>query len=289
MIGVFKIKTGTVLEFKKLLTSDGSLMSSEDPTQSFIDFNVNFDDTSTATNRAWSANRISTRLADKADKVSGATSGNFAGLNGAGNLADSGFDSSSFLLSTTDAEEIPFDPTATIVATNVQAAIEEVDGKVITTDSDLTAHINDLSNPHEVTKAQVGLGNVTDDQQMSLKDFQTAETQQANNTTTLATALSFSFAPATSGDYMIEWYFELAKDAPSAQTVIAQVSAGTTLLAEVQPRYNQNNAFTSFSGFQQLNLTAASQTYTVEFAKVGGAPAGRDALIRSIRMRIIKV
>lgn len=38
--------------------------------------------------------------------------------------------------------------------------------------ADLTGHINNQNNPHNVTKAQVGLGNVTNVEQASKSDFQ---------------------------------------------------------------------------------------------------------------------
>ena len=44
----------------------------------------------------------------------------------------------------------------------------------------MTAHINDKNNPHEVTKAQVGLGNVTNDAQVKR-----AEMGVANGVATL--------------------------------------------------------------------------------------------------------
>ena len=47
---------------------------------------------------------------------------------------------------------ITFTPAGSIAATDVQAAIEEVDG-------DVTDHLGDTGNPHGVTKSQVGLGN----------------------------------------------------------------------------------------------------------------------------------
>lgn len=289
-IGLFKTKTGTILEFKKIQTSDGSLIASEDTTQSFLNLMVNFDDTNnTALDRAWSASRISTRLSDKADKVSGATSGNLAGLNGAGNLTDSGFTTADFLPSSTIAADIPFTPFGTISATEVQGAIQEVEDDVVTTNKVLSVHVNDFNNPHQVTNTQVGLGNVTDDQQLSLKRYESAEAQQVNNTTTLTTALTFSFAPAVSGQYLIEWYFEVGKNSSTGQSVIAQITAGTSLIGDIQARFGQNNAFSSYSGFQQLSLTSAAQTYSIQFAKSGGGAPDREALIRRVRMKITKV
>lgn len=52
-----------------------------------------------------------------------------------------------------------YTPTGNIAAANVQAAITELDTEKAAA-SALTAHTGDVSNPHAVTKAQVGLGNV---------------------------------------------------------------------------------------------------------------------------------
>jgi hypothetical protein len=68
--------------------------------------------------------------AAKADKVSGAIPGNFSSLIAGGNISDSGFNSSSFLPSSTNASNIAFTPTSTIVSTNIQAAIVELNNKL---------------------------------------------------------------------------------------------------------------------------------------------------------------
>lgn len=88
-----------------------------------------------------------TELNKKADKVTSATNGHLAGLDGNGNLTDSG-----------------------VVANNVIQKVATAtgllknDGTVDTTSyataSNLSNHISNTSNPHSVTKSQVGLGSV---------------------------------------------------------------------------------------------------------------------------------
>lgn len=53
-------------------------------------------------------------------------------------------------------------PSGNLAATQVQAALNELQSDIDTraTSSSLTTHINDVANPHAVTKAQVGLANV---------------------------------------------------------------------------------------------------------------------------------
>jgi len=53
-------------------------------------------DSGTAVTDLWSADKLIDEFGDKADKVSGATNGNFAGLDATGNLTDSGYDPSDF-------------------------------------------------------------------------------------------------------------------------------------------------------------------------------------------------
>jgi hypothetical protein len=58
------------------------------------------------------------------------------------------------------ASDVPFTPTAEIVSTDVQAAIEEVNTNNEGTQADLAAHVADEANPHIVTQTQVGLSDV---------------------------------------------------------------------------------------------------------------------------------
>ena len=62
-----------------------------------------------------------------------------------------------------------------IVDEAVNVAKEELQGNIDTVDSKVEAHIADKSNPHEVTKEQVGLGNVTNDAQVKRAEMGIAE------------------------------------------------------------------------------------------------------------------
>jgi len=55
-------------------------------------------DTTLSTALTWSSQKISSELSAKADKVLGATAGNFASLDASGNIGDSGYSASSFSL-----------------------------------------------------------------------------------------------------------------------------------------------------------------------------------------------
>ena len=52
--------------------------------------------------------------------------------------------------------------------------------------SDLTTHTSNTSNPHSVTKSQVGLGNVTNDAQLKAADLDTDSTMTANSDAKIA-------------------------------------------------------------------------------------------------------
>ena len=58
------------------------------------------------------------------------------------------------------ASKIALTPSGALTKSNVQEAIIENDSHITTTKNNLSSHVNNTSNPHKVTKTQVGLGNV---------------------------------------------------------------------------------------------------------------------------------
>ena len=58
------------------------------------------------------------------------------------------------------ASKIALVPSGTLTKTNVQEAIAENDSHITTIKNNLSSHTSNTSNPHNVTKSQVGLGNV---------------------------------------------------------------------------------------------------------------------------------
>lgn len=93
----------------------------------------------------------------KADKVTGATSGNLAGLDSSGNLTDSGkkpadFDTAGAAAAVLGASSNVWDTSKTVWAAYNYA----------------NAHVIRTNNPHAVTKAQVGLGNVTNESKATM-------------------------------------------------------------------------------------------------------------------------
>jgi hypothetical protein len=74
-------------------------------------------------------------------------------------------------------------PSGNLAATDVQAALNELQSDVDTraTASALSGHTGNTSNPHSVTKTQVGLGNVTDVAQLPASYLDTDGTLAANS------------------------------------------------------------------------------------------------------------
>ena len=94
--------------------------------------------------------KVNTKLGGKADKVSGATNGNFAALDANGNLTDSGKKASNFATSAQ--------------GTKADSAIQsvKVEGTALTPDSNKAVNI---------TKTSLGLNNVTNDAQVKRSEM----------------------------------------------------------------------------------------------------------------------
>ena len=96
------------------------------------------------------------------------------------------------------ASKIALTPSGNITKSNVQEAIIENDSHITTTKNNLSSHMNNTSNPHKVTKTQVGLGNVdnTSDankpvstaQKKAIDAVNTSLTTHTGNTTVHITA-----------------------------------------------------------------------------------------------------
>lgn len=93
----------------------------------------------------------------KADKVTGATNGNFAGLDASGNLTDSGKKAADFDLAGAAAAVLGASGNAWATNKTVWAAYNYANAHVIST-----------ANPHGVTASQVGLGNVTNESKATM-------------------------------------------------------------------------------------------------------------------------
>lgn len=173
---IYKGKADTILEFKRLTSIDGSL-DLADGTDS-VDLGIQFGDSGTSASRAWSAFKINEELNERepanpniqlhiADVTTNPhnvtkaqvglgnvnnTKVNFAGISdpSAANDASQGYSIGSTWINTVDETEF-----TCMDATNGAAIWQK-----ITANPNIQAHIANMSNPHNTTKAQVGLSNV---------------------------------------------------------------------------------------------------------------------------------
>lgn len=153
-------------------------------------------------------------------------------------------------------------------------------------------HIADMNNPHETTKVQIGLGNVTNDQQVSLKYSASSEEVSQNDTTNFETKLSLVFTPDVSGLYIGQWYFELGATNTGTQ-MEAKVEINTQKVGEVM-RISQHGLVTQFdsvSGMVSEDLDAGTEyEVTIQYRKrVTGTPAEDfSCRIRRARLSVFK-
>jgi hypothetical protein len=186
------------------------------------------------------------------------------------------------------AADISVTPSGGISSTDVQSALVELDSDKEPANANIQAHIANFNNPHHVTKAQLGLGSVTDDQQLSLKMFNEAEDQATNLTTGFVQRVSVNYNFLDRTNYILQWYCELSHTSGSGVSEMQAVLDKTTELGIHQQQVSSANAFYAVSGFYRLNLpTPGSHTLTINFRKVSGNPAN-GALIKRARLLIIK-
>lgn len=291
-VGVYGELTGTVLNFKKLVSPHQSVTVSEDQESRQILLDVNFDDEGVSEQQTWSSDKIHQELKQKTDKVSGATKGNFASLDESGNIQDSGASDKDFLSSSAQAEDIPVIPEGHITADNVQAALEELDEIKEPYNPNIQEHIADMENPHQTTKEQVGLGNVTNDQQVSAVGRAASNEVSQNDTTEFESKVSVEFTPQTTGVYIGQWYFELGSTAEGTQ-MEARVTLNGETIGETMliSRHGLVTQFESVSGMIAGNL-AGGTTYTAEILyrkRVNGTPPENHACrIRRARILVLK-
>lgn len=183
--------------------------------------------------------------------------------------------------------------TSTWSSHRINEAITALDESKEPLNPNIQEHIVDIDNPHNTTKDQLGLGNVTNEQQVSLKFTANSEEANQNNTTEFETKLALVFTPEVSGFYMGQWYFELGSTKEGTQ-MDAKVTIGTSSLAEVM-RISQHGLITQFdsvSGMASFNLEADTEyEVTIQYRKrVNGTPSEEHACrIRRARLAIFKV
>lgn len=153
-------------------------------------------------------------------------------------------------------------------------------------------HIANMKNPHKTTKADIGLGLVTNDQQLSLKSASSSEEISQNDTTDFETKVSLIFEPDSTGNYLIQWYFELGSTKETTQ-MEAKVEINGVKEAEVM-RISQHALVTQFDSVSGMfiNELIAGTEYevTIQYRKrLSGTPPEEYACrIRRARLMLFK-
>ncbi len=151
--GVYKNQTGSILNFRTITNLDGSVEIT--PDTDTINLAVEFDDAGTSLTRSWTAFKISSELATKEPTI-----------NGTGDTGDyySGtktFQSLSTGVLGTLLTGLSLATNQVISATDtIVQAFGYLQKQITDLLSTVTSHIGNTSNPHNVTKAQVGLSEV---------------------------------------------------------------------------------------------------------------------------------
>ncbi len=175
-------------------------------------------------------------------------------------------------------------------ATDVQIAIWDAKQNAlgyVPVPNTTTVNGHELSSNVTVTKSDVELGNVTNDQQLSLKFYNADESASGiqNGTSVFTTALSLTFTPADDADYLLEWYYEISTDTNNGNNGGVQgrtLLDGSTIGLFMDFMHFTNTVSppnpptvikpVSVSGFLKMsNLYGAQHIFKIEFSKTSGS------------------
>lgn len=147
-------------------------------------------------------------------------------------------------------------------ATTVQGVMEELNSSIGTVSSSLTTHETDTTNPHSVTKTQVGLSNVTNDTQLPLTGgTMSGDIAMGSN------KITSSYAPVNANDLTNKNYVDSAvsgiawKEPVEAFNLIGNASIATI------------NGLTPSAGDQYVATDAGTPTAGTSDALVAGSIA----------------
>lgn len=175
--GLFKNKHDTVLRFKKITNTDGSVKLTAAPDS--LNLAIEFDDANTSVNRSWSSSKIAAELSGK-EAANPNIQAHISNLSnphqttkvqvGLGNVENIKVNyTASADPSITDDSAAGYAVGSAWINTSngkdficVDASVAAAIWTELTPNPDIAAHIANMSNPHNTTKAQVGLGNVLD-------------------------------------------------------------------------------------------------------------------------------
>lgn len=138
-----------------------------------------------------------------------------------------------------------------------------------------------------VTKSDLSLNNVTNDQQLSQKAYYSDEvTVWTSNSSTFADAYVKIFSLSDAGDYMIEWYYEIGSSTTGGDAG-SQVSFDGSIIGNSAIKGGVADGFVSTRGFiQKTSLSAGSFTFLIELNR---PTSGGTASLRRPRFSMTKI
>lgn len=153
-----------------------------------------------------------------------------------------------------------------------------------------TVNGHELTADVTITKSDLDLQNVTNDQQLSLKVYFADENiippLPSSSSTVFSTAYSKTFTLASNGDYLIEWYYELGSSTQNGDAG-SRVSFDGVIISDSSFKPGIAGAFVAVRGFiQTTGLLAASHTFLVE---INRPTNGGVASLRRPRFTLTKI
>lgn len=181
------------------------------------------------------------------------------------------------------ASQVTNAPAGNIVAITVQAAINELDGQDTTITASLSSHTSNTSNPHSVTKTQVGLGNA-DNTSDANKPVSTAQQTAldlkealANKATSFSTLNDILYPSVQAVETRVR---DLYKGAWSASSNIPSIANGTGTNGDyyrVSVSGSQNLGAGAVSYYAGNTITYNGSTWEQSGSSTANSTAARQA------------
>lgn len=132
-----------------------------------------------------------------------------------------------------------------------------------------------VDNPHNVTAEQIGYG------------MTYVEDEAVSTTTDAAWQQKYrmNFTPPATGNYLLEWSFEIANSKVGSSTLVQIELDDTTQINRVNRETDTVNEYCNYSGFKKINFTDTNlHTIDVDFKADGDT-----AMICRVRLSMRKI
>lgn len=104
-------------------------------------------------------------------------------------------------------------------------------------------------------------------------EYSESNAESSTTSTALQDKATLTFTPPSTGDYILEWYYELTNSANNKSTRIV-IDLDTNIQSDTE--YTSNNTHPSYqssSGFKKINLNNTSHTIKIQFSSPGESTA----------------